>query len=270
MDTLFTAVDYKNFLRGTIALQPAGGRGVRKRLADQLGCQMGYISQVLSGPSHLSPEQAEAAARFFHLTPKETEYFLLLVAQNRAGTASLKIVYEGQLKQRRREARQLKSRLEIDGPRADYQQTYYGSWHYAAVHLALDVPELRSPASLSARLGISHRKLRAVLQFLVEHGLVQKVGGEFRAAITALHLDGKSPFIARHHANWRLQAIQAMEQDLTGLHYSGLVSASRKDLARIREKLSKCLEECIAIVRGSPPERLAALNMDLFSLASEE
>lgn len=270
MDTLFTSTEYKSFLKNTIAAEPSGGRGVRKRLADHIGCQIGYITQVLSGAAHFSQEQAEAAARFFHLTPKETEYFLLLVSHNRAGTQSLQAVYESLLNRRRHDAKLLKSRLEIDGPKRDaYHQTYYSSWQYAAVHMALSVPGLRKPGALAEKLGIPLRRVGAVLNFLVEHELARKEGTEFHPTEQALHLERKSPLISKHHSNWRLKAIQSVEESQKAMHYSGVISCSKKDLARVQEKLAKCLEECIEIVKKSPAEDLAVLNIDLFSLGRE-
>ncbi len=78
MESVFQAKSYKAHLLEVIAAAPSEGRGLRKQLAGHIGCQVGYITQVLGGDSHFSPEQGEAAARFFHFTPKETEYFLLL------------------------------------------------------------------------------------------------------------------------------------------------------------------------------------------------
>lgn len=270
MEPLFASAEYKSFLLSAIAAEPSGGRGVRKRLAQHIGCQLGYITQVLGGAAHFSQEQAEAVARFFHLSPKETEYFLLLVSHNRAGTKSLQAVYESLLSRRREEAKLLKNRLDIRSPKEkEYHQLYYSSWHYAAVHMAICIPSLRKPAELTEKLGIPVRKLAKVLALLEEHGLARKEQNEYTPTELALHLPSNSPLISKHHANWRLKAIQAVEEDRKSMHYSGVISCSRKDLERIQEKLSRCLQECVAIVKESPEEELAVLNLDLFSLLQE-
>jgi uncharacterized protein (TIGR02147 family) len=272
VESVFFAKSYKSFLHEAIASRPSGGRGVRKRLAAHIGCQVGYITQVLSGGAHFSPEQGEAAARFFQLSAKETEYFLLLISHNRAGTSSLRHFYEGMLGRRRQEAKLLKSRLAIEGPETKrYHQVYYSSWQYAAVHMALHCEELRTAEKISKRLKIAPKRTQAILNFLEENGLARKDGERYQVTDDSLHLERDSPMIAKHHGNWRLRAIQAIEEGgAKDLHYSGVVSCSRRDLALVQEKLAKCLEECIAIVRTSPPEELGVLNMDLFQLVAAE
>ncbi|MGZ3693149.1 MAG: TIGR02147 family protein [Bdellovibrionota bacterium] len=270
MESIFQAKSYKDYLLEAIAASPNAGRGLRKQLATHIGCQVGYITQILRGDSHFSPEQGESAARFFHLTPKETEYFLLLIAQNRAGTSSLKSFYDDLLARQRKDSKLLKSRLAIEGPESKrYYETYYSSWHYASVHMALHVPSLRNPQAIGTYLGISPRRVSAVLAFLVEHQLAKKDQSEFQVTDASLHLEKKSPLIAKHHSNWRIRAILSAEENAKALHYSGVITCSRSDLRKIQEKLSKCLEECIEIVKKSPAEEPAVLNIDLFSLGRE-
>jgi uncharacterized protein (TIGR02147 family) len=268
MDSVFLAKNYKDHLNDTIAARPSGGRGTRKRLATHIGCQVGYITQVLSGNAHFSPEQAESTARFFQLSPKETEYFLLLIAHNRAGTASLKSLYESLLAKRRSESKLLKSRLAIEGPDTKrYHQIYYSSWQYAAVHMAVLCEELRTAEKISRKLKIANKRTQIILNFLEESALVRKEGDRYLATDNSLHLERNSPMISKHHSNWRLRAIQSMEESPgKNLHYSGVISCSKRDLAVVQEKLSKCLEDCIALVQASPSEELAVLNMDLFPL----
>ena len=64
--------------------------GFKTELARAAGCTPSYLSQVVSGKPELTPDQAVAIADFLRLGPTETEFFLILVDQSRAGTPRLK------------------------------------------------------------------------------------------------------------------------------------------------------------------------------------
>ena len=86
MTSLLEYRNYKLLLNDLIDTYPASGRGVRRRLAEAIRCQVAYVSHVLSGNYHFSAEQTEAASGFFGFSKDESEYVVLLVAHNRAGT----------------------------------------------------------------------------------------------------------------------------------------------------------------------------------------
>lgn len=268
MEALYSARDYKKFLVKTIEGFPNEGRGIRKQLAEFVGCQVAYVTQVLNGNNHFNLEQGEAIARFLQLNESATEYFLNLIAYNRAGTKQLASFYEKVLKQQRESAARLKKKLAISGNvSVNFQTQYYSSWHYAAVHMALLSPDLQTAPKISQELGLSLRKVNQTLQFLVDHGLATQKSSRYESASDAVHLDQNSAHIGRHHLNWRLKATQMIEDDpRQDLHYSGVMICSKKDKEKIQEKLGQCLKECIEIVRPSPSEEVIALNLDFFSL----
>src|SRR3712207_9531193 len=64
----------------------------------------------------------------------------------------------------------------------------------------------------------------------------------FRSELTIgkarIHLGADSPLIGQHHVHWRMRAMRAIESDPQGgLHYSSVVSISRRDIERLRERL---------------------------------
>lgn len=80
--------DYRKFL-----IQALGGEskrtGQRGALAEHLGCQSAYLSQVLKGVANFNLEQAFKVNQFFGHDPQASEYFLNLVQLERAGTRQL-------------------------------------------------------------------------------------------------------------------------------------------------------------------------------------
>jgi uncharacterized protein (TIGR02147 family) len=264
---LFSYSSYKAYIR-----QRAGGahtkKGVKTALAKALHCQPTYISQVLHGKAHLSPEQAEAANHFFGHTREEAHFFHLLLQKERAGTKSLARYYDEQIQEILQRRLVLTSRLGAkQALSAEHQSIYYSSWIYAAVHIALTIPELRTRDALSRYLHVAPARITEVLEFLVAAGLAVGKGEEFVNGPSQVRLGRDSQHILRHHANWRAQAIEALErEELTDLHYSGVVSLSREDVVRVKDRILESIEEIQKTVRDSREEELCALTFDLFRL----
>ncbi|MGZ3769647.1 MAG: TIGR02147 family protein [Bdellovibrio sp.] len=266
--TIFEYYHYKKFIIDLIENSPYEGRGQRKALAESINCQVAHITHVLSGENHFSMEQAESAARFFSLTKDETQYFLLLVQHNRAGTVELRKFTDELLQELRDKNTLLKSRLKIKDTLSREDQTiYYSSWHYAAIHMALTIPELRTPERIAEKLNISAVRTLKVLEFLIQKGLATKTANQYKTEKPFLHLEKNSPLISKHHTNFRLRALQALDEERKNdLHYSLVFSINRADLPKVRESLVKSLEECASIIRPSREEELACLCIDLFSI----
>lgn len=265
---LYDYKSYKQYLMDWLEQSPAQGRGQRKIMAEAIGCQTPFVTQVLGGDYHLSPEQAEACARWLHLNLSETEYFLLLVLRARAGTKGLEDLLDRQLQERREQESQLKNRLKIaDGLTMEDQIVYYSSWLYPAIHMALMNPQLQSLDSLNDHFKIPTAKLMAILAFLSEKKLVRLRAGKYEVIKPALHLGAESPLLPKHHTNWRLRAIQSIEDRQVGtFHFSAAMSISRQDYDWIATRLAQTLEELVDRVKNSGDEKLAAMNFDLFPL----
>lgn len=259
---------YKKFIVDWMDLLPAHGRGQRKLLAGAIGCQTPFVTQVLNGDYHFSLEQSEACARWLGLGVAETDFFLLLVLKQRAGTKSLATVLDRQLDERREKDTQLNQRLKIsDSLTGEDQVIYYSSWQYPAVHIALLQPELRTIEELHRYFALPLPRLVAVLDFLTAKKLVRARGGRYEVLKPVLHLGRDSPLLPKHHANWRLKAIEAAERgDQGDFRYTGVISISKDDFEWVKGQLSNMLESVIERVKDSPDERLGCLALDLFGI----
>src|SRR4051812_25177835 len=72
-------------------------RGFRKRLAAAIGCQSAFVTQVLSGPAHLSLEQGLRAAEHFGLRGEKQRLLMLMIEAARAGTPELQRYFNAQI-----------------------------------------------------------------------------------------------------------------------------------------------------------------------------
>lgn len=266
--SLYEHRDYKCFVLARIHSSPNGGRGIRRRLAVKIGCQVAYVSHVLAGDKHFSQEQAEACARFFHLNEQETEYFLLLVDWARAGTQELRSLRARQIKERRASALEIKDRLQIHTEINDADKaTYYSSWHYQAVRSLLMIKEFNTSKKIADRLGLSVQRIEEILQFLIAKGMVARSSQGLSVTQKQIHLPRSSPLVSKLHANWRIRTLHSLEQiRLDDYHYSGLITVSRADAEKIREILVKSLAAAVDTARPSPEEALYVLAMDFFEL----
>jgi len=268
--SIFEYSDYKKYLREALKARMEGKRGERSRLALFIGCHTAYVSQVLNGGAHFSLEQGERINRFFAHSKEQSLFFLFLIQSARAGTAALRAIFDEQIYSLKEKQFVLKDRLEFKKTltRED-QATFYSSWHYGAIHVLVSVPGCHTQRGLSDYLGIPIQRVTEVLQFLQGIGLVARdERGHFKVGTTHIHLEHNSPMISKHHTNWRLQAMQSLDQVSTrDLHYSSVITASRADADQIREILVGAIERIRAVVKDSRDEDGFCYTIDFFGLA---
>ncbi|HLE01367.1 MAG TPA: TIGR02147 family protein [Bdellovibrionota bacterium] len=270
MNRLIEYRDYKSYLNDWIRAQPGKGRGVRSELARAAQCQLAYISRVLAtDTADFSLEQAEKISEFMNHADREIRYFLLLVQYARAGTASLKNRYLAEIKEAQEKQLYLKDRLGVKQPLSlEAQTTYYSAWYYAAIHVLLTAPKFQTKKEIAAALGLSLKKVSEVLAFLASVDLAREEKGRFVTGQVRIHLGADSPLIAKHHINWRIEAIRSLEREdraqSNDLHYSSVVTLSDEDRIRVKSILVKAIEEAKAIVRDSPSDKLCSFSLDLY------
>src|SRR6185437_12471204 len=88
--SIFEYQSYKKFTHDWVKTMPKNGHGQLRRIAKHLGISSVSVSHIFNGPRDLSEEQALELGDFFGLSEVETDYLLLLVRLERAGTHKLK------------------------------------------------------------------------------------------------------------------------------------------------------------------------------------
>lgn len=64
-----------------------------------------------------------------------------------------------------------------------------------------------------------------------------------------------------------MRAIDSLEGESTlDLHYSGVVSLSKKDVAKVKDNLLNAIKENIEIIQDSPEEEVYSFCIDFFNL----
>lgn len=265
-DLIFPFNDYKKFLRQVIKRAPKAGHGLRQKLAEAMGIQPTYLSQVLGGDRDLSIDQGVLLAEFLLLSPEETEFLLLLINRGRAGSQKSVQFFDRLLEARREEFVAVKNRLKIESELSDEDRaTYYSDIVYAAIHMAVTIPHLNTIPVLAERLRIAPERIREVLEFLRDRGLVRQAGTKFFPGKTALFVDRTSPHVVAHHRNWRLKALEnAAARSPDDYHVTFGITLSEKDATIIRQRLAELIEEIAERVKASPEEKLMGFCLDFF------
>lgn len=266
--TVFDFQEYKEYLKAAISSRPRNGRGFRSHIAAAMRCQMTYLSRVLNGNAHLSLEQAEKVNSLLGHSTEEADFFLLLVQLNRAGSAELRDRFRRHVREVLQKRLNLRNRLAYkQGLNREDQSIYYSSWHYAAIHMLLTIPQFQSKEVLSKRTGLSPDVVANILEFLISVGLAQIEDNRYKTGPTQIYLENDSPMISKHHINWRMQAIRSIDRARAeDLHYSSVVAISYDDSLRIRDILVKAIEQIRPVIKTSKEEALFSYGIDLFEV----
>jgi uncharacterized protein (TIGR02147 family) len=263
--------DYRNYKAFLTARSVKLGlrSGLKSQMARAAGCNSAYISNVLGGKAHLSLEQAERICAMLEFGRDESHYFLLLLQRARAGTVALASYFDDQLEIVLAQKLNVQKRLGAkERLSKEDQAQYYSSWMYAAIHVALSVPKLaQSAEAIATYFELPLPPVKKVLDFLLMCGLATRKGSAFAIGPRHIHLGKDSENIQRHHGNFRLQALKALERDSEhSLNYSAAVTLSREDAYKVREILLTSIKSSADLITKSPEEEVFALNVDFIPL----
>ena len=266
--SIFEFSSYKDFLKAFSG--PNKRSGVKSRMAEAAECNTTYVSAVLNGQAHFSPEQTLKIAGAFGLSKRERDFLLLLLSRERAGTLELKKFYDEKISAALAEQLDLKNRLKSFKELSESDRVrYYSAWYYSAVEIALSIPGLRTKKSLSERFGLPPQKITEILDFLLQIGLIQQKGEEYFLSEEHIHLPKNSESIARHHSNWRQQAMRAFDhadENLANTHYSAVTAVSREDALKIKDALLETIKNTLNTLSHSTEQEIFVFNLDWFRL----
>lgn len=268
MPILYEYTDYKKYLSDV--LSPSGAtRGSRSRLAQALKCQTGFISQVLNGRTHFSLEHTILISEFLNHDELESSFLVLLVQLGRAGSTKLENHFKMQIHAIQERRKLISQRVgQAEQLSEKDQMRYYSAWYYSAIHVLTAIPKFQNKIEISKSLKLSLQTVSNCLEFLKKIGLISEMEGTFKSTAARIHLDKDSSMINQHHSNWRIKAIQSIDEcKKEDFHLSGVWSLAEKDVEQIRNLLLKTIEKSEPILRESQDEVAFGIGIDFFRLA---
>ena len=199
---------------------------------------------------------------------EESHFFLLLLQRDRAGTSDLKNYFDQQIQEILDRRSLIKNRVTTNTVvQAVDQSRYYSSWQYAAIHIALSIPELQSKENLARYFGLSLAVVAEILEFLVSVGLAANRDGRFVIGPSHVHLGSDADNINKHHSNWRIQGLESLDRRKeSDLHYSVVFSLSKDDADKIKNRIIDMIKTNLKEVELSQEEVLYCTVIDYFEL----
>lgn len=246
-------------------------RGYQGQMAKAAGTHGSYLSRVLGREVQLTPDQAAGLCEFWGLNTDEGEYFLTLVNLERAGTLRLQTLLRRRLDELKAKHQRLSEKLDVkSAPPTGTPDLviYYSNWHYMAIHVALTIPDLRTPASLAKHLKLPLAFVGSTLATLEGLGLARRNSENRWTPIDRdLHRDCSETFASTQQASWRVQTAARMHaQRERALHYTAVHSVSRRDFEMIRAKFVEQIVITRRAMMASAEEELVCFCLDWYPL----
>lgn len=266
---VFEYQSYKICINDWILTQPSNGHGQLRKISQHLNVNSVVMSQIFRGERDLNLEQALEVCQFVGFTDLERDYFLLLVQKARAGTEKLKKVLEQQIKTLAESAQSLKNRIKHQKFTEENKAVFYSHWYYSAIRLGASIPKLGSVSALANYLDLDRALVSRIIDFLLKNKLIVTHKNGFDMGPSVTHTGHDSPYVNRHHVNWRLQALKSMEStNDNNLFYTGPMVLSDSLAKEIRKTLIDLIDKTTKKVGPSASESLKCLNIDWFSVGN--
>lgn len=263
--SLFEYDDYKKYITDKIE-ENKHIKGYRTQLAEHANCHRTFLSQALNSHIQLTPDHGAGLCAFWGFDDDHADYFLDLIHLQRSASKILSQRIRRRLKLLRDKHQNLSEKFKAPTlPRGIQEAVYYSSWHYAAIHIVLGIPQIRTVPTIAERLGLPSSLVEKSLAELTAIGVVKQHGSQWLPVAAAIHLPKTSPLTAVNHFNWRQRAIYKLQtSEVEGVHYTGVFALSRQDAEKIKLLFLEAIAAAHKIVEPSKEEELVALNCDFF------
>lgn len=269
--SIFNFDDYRAYLQDFVKSMPKS-RGVLKAWSEHLNVHTTLVSQIMMGRRDFTEEQGLELIEYLGVGKLEKEYFLELLRKARAGTKKLKDHHQARIKELKAQALKLEERISAERKLTEQESAiFYSSWLYSAIRLSCSIGEGLTLEEIVEKFNLPRETILKALEFLRETGFVKQEGVRYVMGSQYTHLGKSSPYLVRHHSNWRLKALQRADL-LTDqeLMYTAPFSIAHKDFEVLREHLVQVIQDFLKIVKSSHGEEVACFNMDLFWVAPKK
>lgn len=263
---LFDFDEYKIYLEKRLSLMPKAGRGEVQKMAQALRMHSTRFSHILRGQEHFTLEQGLSLTRYLGLNQLESEYFLLLLQEAKAGTKDLESFFFEQRKKLKERSKELSERVPGERKLSESEKAlFYSNWYYSAIRLFCSLPGRHTVDEISERFSIPRSRASQAIEFLLHHGLCVSDDQGLHMGPKSTHLESTSPIVSRLHSNWRIKAMERHPSLLqTELAFTSPMSLEAKDVAQIRELLVQMIERATKYADTDHPDALYCLNVDFF------
>lgn len=265
---VFDFTDYREFLKDYIKSQPKQGWGSMSKIAEAVDMTQAHISQIMAGAKDFSIEQAlRLTKNFFSMSELETEYFVLLVQLERAGTVDLKNFFKKKLDSTKLEALKLKNHFTQDPLTEIELLRFYSNWKYSAIRMYCSLDSGKTFAEILEHFKFSPKELTTTLEFLVHRDLLVRENIKYKLGAQRTFAPKGSMAYLAHTKNWRLQGLARCEKmDHEDVFITSTMSLSKADYEKFRHQVLESFKALSKQIETSPAEEMVCLTLDLFKI----
>jgi uncharacterized protein (TIGR02147 family) len=271
---VFDFQDYRSFVRHCLENGTAAKpRSTKKSLADHMKCHATFISHVVADKAEFSTEHAVRFCSYYGLDEDSSDYFLDLLARDRAGDVPTREIYDRRLERQRLAWLTLHNRLKSEERLSgEHQRRYFESWLLQLVHLCCMLPGRNTLTAVTDGLGLPSDRIEGALRELTNMGLLEKAGEHYETRPKKIHLDRSSPTFKTCHGNWRVKiaADVAATQEPEGIHYTSAMTISQAAAEQLRKDILDHIAAARDAAVQSDPEEVYILALDLYQVTRTE
>lgn len=262
---IFSYSDYKILVNDLLLTKPNQGRGQYKRISEHLNVSSVLVSQIFKGAKDISIEQGHKLCDYFNFIELEKKFFVTLISSNRAGTFELRKFYDKELSELRKQAKSIVNRVKHKNVLSEEDKaTFYSDWKYCGMRLACDLEQIVNIKDLSELFKVDENSIKSILEFLMTRGLVKSNSGNLEIGPSSTHISKASPMVKNHHRNWRLKALESLDNlDDNEIMYTAPMTTSKEVYKNLNKKILKLIDEFVEEASNADGEDLYYLNIDL-------
>jgi len=264
--------DYRKFFAQRVKSARASGSSLTfAKIADQMGVQRSYFSQVLNGRGNLTADQLFLAGKACALAEEDIEFLVLLLEIERCSVKERKSKLVQQREQLRAKSLRTESFVSLDSvrPANDSYNIYYSDPYCPIVHMCLTVPKFREDIRhISSRLGISMARLEAALAVLSQCRIISRSIRGIELHDNRMYLPGDSPLAVAHGTMLRLFAINQRQKvaDPDDYFFTTTFSATESVRKDLHLAFLNVFKSFAPLIEKAPSEEVFHVNFDLFRI----
>ncbi len=257
--------NYKDFINQLIYKSPL--KGVKTKLAAHLGCNPGFISQVLNGQkTNFSLDHLYLIGDFFNLSSSRKKLLLKLWIRDKVSSEEYQFELDQEIAELQKSKTSISENISPNITLRDQEKAvYYSHWIFPITHIMISLERFGTEKEISKHLNVSSEIVKEALHFLEENRLIEKVKGCYEIGPTRIHLDKNSPFLRMMHMNFRKKAVDDFQKGHDfNLNYSSVFTMKKEDVEELREEALKFIkrkEKILASTKGK--DDVVVLNLDL-------
>ncbi len=266
MLSIFEYTNYRKYLSAWIESHGEGAYGLKGKIAKALGISSSLMSQMQKGERSLTSEQSFDLAKFIGLSDLETDFFHLLVEFDKSGNHRHKESLLRKIKSMQEQSKKIGTRVPRTRELTDEQKAiFYSSWLYSGITNLSALDSFNDVQSIADHLKIEARSVQKALRFLFEIGMCKELNAKITNGTTAIHIDRESPFVNKHHQNWRIKSISQMEsRNDSDIFFTSPMSLSIAASEEIKNMIVNFIQAVMKISGPSASEKVSCLNIDWF------